>query len=73
MADVLSSATNASNYSFTDSAKEVDKLYAADPANVIMPICDIWSLASQLLNGASLADIMSRLAVMRRVYKQHEP
>jgi hypothetical protein len=71
-ADALSSIVYkyfiASKFTLGDVVKEVNKLYAEDPANVILPIPEVLIAACLALNGASSAEVRQRIETKRTYY-----
>jgi hypothetical protein len=58
----------ASKFTLGDQVKEVSKLYADNPANVILPIPEVMIAATLALNGIPSSEIAKRLEERRNYY-----
>lgn len=58
----------ARKFTLGDQVKEVTKLYADNPANVILPIPEVMIAATLALNGTPSSEITDRLELRRNYY-----
>ena len=58
----------AKKFTLGEQVKEVSKLYAGNPANVILPIPEVIIAANLALNGTPSSEIAERLEIRRNYY-----
>ena len=68
VSEVLYKYFVARKFTLGDQVKEVSKLYADNPANVILPIPEVMIAATLALNGTPSSEIAERLEVRRNYY-----